>query len=82
MTDTPTPRTDAAVELAHTGCDHVEGEFARQLERELAVAMDALDECWNACNPAQDETSRYIYGALVDVFPTLKAMRRAYEEGK
>ncbi len=42
MSDTPTPRTDANIQVSESDCmkDVVPADFARQLERDLAEALD------------------------------------------
>jgi hypothetical protein len=47
MNQNDTPRTDAALkEVLQCGYDYkVKAEFARQLERELAEARKALNDC-------------------------------------
>jgi len=89
MSDTPTGDKPTLVDLNRIPsflvktCEcYVPEAVAYQLEHELAVAMDAIDECRGACIPARNETGEYIYNALVDVLSTLRTMRRAYEEGQ
>jgi hypothetical protein len=78
MTDILTPRTDAAQEFVQENRPEetalrrpvVEARFARQLERENAVAMAALREM----QLDDDAAGAALY--------QLAEMRRAYEEGK
>jgi hypothetical protein len=85
MTDTiPTPRTDAVSwEHGLTGEDLCFADFARQLERELAVAMDALNWVSNMDQngrPVRDELDMFnVAGKTVQI---LERMRRKYEENK
>jgi hypothetical protein len=82
MTDTmPTPRTDA-IDLEGNSAAELE-RLCRQLERELAVAMDALN--WISDMdpngmPVRDELDMFnVAGKTVQA---IEKMRRKFEENK
>lgn len=68
----PTPRTDAYVRESFAFGPPAHADFARQLERELAVAMDALRMI------ADQDDELTAHGAI----DRIEAMRREFEEGK
>lgn len=73
-----TPRTDKEVYfdgLEHPAGYWVDSDFARQLERELAVLEEVMIDVGRSMDNGWSET---LYLALDKV----EAMRRAYEEGK
>ena len=51
--DTPTPRTDS--EHPYGGCDGVNPEFARELERENQKLRDAINEAIDNANGRESE---------------------------
>jgi hypothetical protein len=72
----PTPRTDAF--LDGEGDTPRVVEFARQLERELAVALATL-ELWR--DRAFDANAGEEFVEIASLLGELKTMRRDYEEG-
>lgn len=81
-----TPRADSLA-AKHETAPYVDVAFdweqlARQLERELAVAIETLEECASACNPPHNETGVYVYQAVSEAWCSIVQMRRAFEENK
>jgi hypothetical protein len=84
MDQIPTPRTDAQVFREPGGRYVVKSDCATQLERELAVALDALRSCSQGTYGAglnygephiEAETAR-------EALEEVEAMRRAAAEGR